>query len=295
MIRARALKTAKTLKTKSCTRAPGFTLIELLVVIAIIAILAGMLLPVLGRAKIKAQAITCVNNLKQLQTGWVMYAGDFTDIMVPNAPLGVPDNETWCSASSVGWLAQDANTNPIYLNSSIMAPYMSGQLGVYRCPGDTVPSANGFRLRSYSMNGTMGQYILKQKYPPTGPSNPGGLSFNNGLRIYTKTTELDCPTPSMAFIFCEENAMSLCNPLGGGDGWLQINGPSSPGWPDVPGAYHAWSCGFSFADGHSEMHKWLTPALKQAVRQNGTIQNIGTTFNNSDWGWWNQRSACAYP
>ena len=67
---------------RRCT--PGFTLIELLVVIAIIAILAGILLPALAKAKEKTQGIRCMSNLKQLQLCWHLYALDFDGMLVPN-------------------------------------------------------------------------------------------------------------------------------------------------------------------------------------------------------------------
>ena len=267
-------------------RGAGFTLIELLVVIAIIAILAAMLLLALSRAKRKAQAIQCVSNLKQLQLGWLTYAGDFNDIMVPNAPLGAGNSATdpsqnaksWCSGASQGWGTYDANTNRFYYATSILAPYMGGQLGVYRCPADSIASANGQRIRSYSMNSQMGNI-----YPE---SRTASLTYNAGYKAYIKVNEiLNCPGPSLAFVFCEENMCSM------NDGYLQVNNGSAI-FPDVPGSYHVWNCGFSFADGHAELRKWETPVLKIAVRYGYNTASISTVSANRDWQWFSQRAAC---
>jgi prepilin-type N-terminal cleavage/methylation domain-containing protein len=254
----------------------GFTLIELLVVIAIIAILAAMLLPALAKAKAKAQAVKCVSNLKQLQLGWQTYAGDADDYMIPNAPLSGGVTNTWCSGSSLGWGNYDANTNTSYYKNSIMAPYMGGQLGVYRCPADTIPSSNGQRIRTYSMNSQMGNVYTF------------GLtrSYNAGFRAYRKVAEiLACPGPSQSLVFCEENMCSM------NDGYLQVNNGSAT-FPDVPGSYHVWSCGFSFADGHAELHKWVTPVLKIPVKFNYTTASISTVSVNADWQWFSQRTTC---
>jgi prepilin-type N-terminal cleavage/methylation domain-containing protein len=259
-----------------------FTLIELLVVIAIIAILASMLLPALSRAKMKAQAIQCISNLKQLQLGWQLYAGDFRDIMLPNAPLGSTTDQTWCYGQAEGWGANfDANTNVALYKASILAPFLGNQLGVYKCPADNIPSANGPRIRTYSMQSQMGN-IFDSVYQITRAYNPGYAAFR-------KVTELTQPLPpTSAVVFLEENMCSM------NDGYLQVNN-GIPVFPDVPGSYHIWATGVSFADGHAELHKWVTPVLKIPVRLGYNNASIGTGINNADWVWFSQHTSFKDP
>jgi prepilin-type N-terminal cleavage/methylation domain-containing protein len=253
----------------------AFTLIELLVVIAIIAILAAMLLPALSAAKVRAQTIKCVSNLKQMQIGWVMYAGDNNNWLLPNAPLG--GGVSWCPAAyPQDWFNATANTNRFIYTTNLLAPYMSGQIDVYKCPGDVIASQNGPRIRSYSMNGQMGS-----------PKNITDRD-NPGFRAFTKEGSFGGSSiaASDAFVWCEES-MSTMN-----DGYLQIDaGATTSYFPDVPGAYHAVNvCGFSFADGHSESHKWQTSALRiptvygKGYNSGGQLP-IGVNKNNLDWIW----------
>ncbi len=253
----------------------GFTLIELLVVIAIIAILASMLLPALARAKRKAQAVQCASNLKQLQIGWHLYAGDFNDYMVPNAPLGSTTDKTWCYGSTEGWHFEDANTNIALYQASIMAPFMGKQLGVYRCPADNIPSDNGLRLRTYSMQSQMGNIYT---YDITRAYNPNYAAFK-------KASELGgLLAPVNALVFLEENMCSM------NDGYLQVNN-GTPVFPDVPGSYHIWSTGVSYADGHVEIHKWRTTVLAIAVRYGYRADSITTGVGNFDWRWFSEHTS----
>lgn len=251
----------------------AFTLIELVVVIGILCLLASFMLPALARAKIKSPDAGCLSNLRQMQLGSTMYRDDNNDFLMPNSPAG----EAGWVRNTEDWHQAPANTNVVYYASSLLWPYVNRDIAVYRCPADFKPSDNGYRIRSYSMNGQMG----------LSPTDPSG-SYNSGWRIYQKGSDLTCPTPANAFVFCDESMYSL------NDGYLQIEA-NSPGFPDVPAAYHAGGCGFSFADGHAEIHRWQGPNLVAVpytynVVNNGVI--LPSSVRDPDWPWLRQHATC---
>jgi len=248
-------------------------------VIAIIAILAGMLLPALAKAKAKSQGIRCMSNTKQLQLAWQLYAMDYNEKLVPN----------WIGAGAPqAWILGNVQALPDALDESLIRkgklwPYNTA-LGIYQCAA-AVQLPNSLKankamqgkklVRNFSMEGRMGggdakspsdtSWVLTTKYPQ-----------------YVRTTDILDPSPSKAIVFLDESK-ETCD-----DGYFAVQAPGSTDWQNSPATRHNKGCGFSFADGHSEIWRWVwlnkdqgwdTPATGTAdasgnVTKPGTIVDL---------------------
>ena len=213
----------------------GFTLLELLAVIATIAILASLLLPILGRTKVKALRANCISNLNQLGLGWAMYAQDNNGLLVESYPVNNP--YAWVQGDvSLQSEASDENN----IRNGKLFSY-NPSLSIYRCPSDRGVMIAGERVqavRSYSMNGFMGG-----RNPTLGHIPP---SAGNFVMFYAKDSEI--PRPSQLFVLLDEDERSI------GDGFY-VTDPDGRVWMDFPSISkhrHAFSFALNFADGHSE-------------------------------------------
>jgi prepilin-type N-terminal cleavage/methylation domain-containing protein/prepilin-type processing-associated H-X9-DG protein len=261
-------------------RHPGFTLIELLVVIAIIAILASMLLPALSRAKTKAQGVSCLNNLKQLQLAVAMYTGDNQE-KFPENPGAITTSNAWVTGVmkwDSAFSPNPQNTNTEMLTEGEIGPYVAKNTGIFKCPADTAPGAQGPRVRSVSMNGFVGDV--------RDIANNIAGQTTKGWTRFLKTGDLTSPGPANTWVMLDECPDSI------NDGFFSVRmqPDASAKWSDVPASTHNGAGGFSFADGHAEIKKWRDGNTLFPVRRASPCPG-NETYSPTDMPWLQQRTS----
>ena len=260
----------------------GFSRVDLLTVIGVLVLLGLLLTPALARTRVADQAFQCHNNLRQLLNTWRMYAEDNSD-KVPSAWANAGD---WWPVGSMSWTgnaatdgANQSNWNPdLTVKRSPLWPYCGNSQNIWRCPSDAIYPcivANGQfqgqslpRVRSYSMNCWF--------------NSADATFFGTGFTVYNKINHCLNPGPAKTFVFAHERVDSI------NDGELVVGMAGYPDQPqqwtlvDLPANQHDGAGGFSFVDGHSEIHSWQDVVL--TTRMGGIVYRVAAP-NSKDAYW----------
>lgn len=254
----------------------AFTLIELLVTIAIIAVLASLLLPALTKAKSKGQATTCLNNVRQLQIGWTLYASEHEDNLPPIDDTDQAGKDAAHPSWVAGWLrtANEAGDKSDGTNASLLTGLQYSEFGsigqfvqnpkVYRCPGDKTD-----RVRSTSMNAYM---------------NGFGAWQNSNFVTFRKLG--DIPNPAQTWVFIDEREDSI------NDGYFPVEMVAQYTMLDYPASYHDGAGVLTFADGHAEIRHWLegTTAPPLIPGEHLSVNPKYTSPDDRDLRWLSERT-----
>lgn len=269
-------------------RQRGFTLIELLVVIAIIAILAAMLLPSLSRAKLKAQGIQCMNNHRQLCLAWRQYTEDNKDVLLyASGDVVSYEPGVWVGGTLDFNPSNSSNWDPsVDIYRSPMWQYCGKSLGIWKCPSDSsyvvVNGMNLPRVRTMVMNLYLGGF-----------KGTSDLFDAKSWRLYLKYSQIVADGADRIFVFLDERE----DAINWGNFYTDMKGAPTGTTPgnsasfslaDLPGSYHGNACGFSFADGHSELKKWrdgrtMPPLKREALTFDGSTETPSP--RNQDVAW----------
>jgi prepilin-type N-terminal cleavage/methylation domain-containing protein/prepilin-type processing-associated H-X9-DG protein len=272
-------------------RGNAFTLLELLVVVVVLGLGVAMLAPALARTSTNSPALQCLNNARRIAMGWIMYSDDNNGQLVYNHDGDYAGKVLGGEAWVTGWLdftsANPDNTNTLMLVDHNQYPYGAylGQYvrnpAVFKCPADRSMALEGGvqqpRVRSISMNNHVG--------------TESRTWTANSVRypICTKATQIK--SPAIMFITLDEHEASI------NDGCF-FSDPDTPyRVVDYPASYHANAGGFSFADGHSEIHKWLDRRTMPLL-QPGQLLNLNVYLpGDKDILWLAQHAAgvAVYP
>jgi prepilin-type processing-associated H-X9-DG protein len=273
--------------------AAAFTCTELFAVIATVALVVVTLLPAFAHSRPDAQTFQCLNNHKQLMLAWQVYAADHAD-RVPNN-FTIPDTlnaitsgklDNWAN-NVMTWGATTStedrsNTNELWIKNGVFGKYTGSSVRIYKCPSDLylglAQSRAGWiqRNRSISMNSLCGRSDRLA-------SSTTGRSWSEGgaYRQFLKTS--DVAFPAMTWVTVDEHPDSI------NEGFFVVPFNTST-WGDLPASLHDGACSFSFADGHVEVHKWLSGTSKYPVRFSfGPIRTFDAA-GRQDFQWYKDRT-----